>query len=357
MTALSRSCPPWHGARVVALGGGTGLPILLRGLKEVLFPPEWRAVPRRGRDRLTAIVTMADDGGSSGRLRETYGVLPPGDIRNCLLALSDGDPTLSALFDYRFDGTGDVAGHSLGNLILTALSALDGHFPRAVERAGELLAIRGRVLPSTVQQLRLHAVFADGTSCEGESRIASAARPLESVHLVPADAQALPEACDAIASADLVVIGPGSLYTSLIPVVLVRGIADALAATSARIVLVMNLMTEPGETDGYDAAQHVAALRQHAPHVAIHDVLVNAAAPDLARIRPYLDRGALPIVVDRDALEALGCRVCARDVLSVGEKVRHDPLALAQAVLEVGSVRTQARIAPAVASSASLTLS
>lgn len=334
MTATALTPGP-HATRVVALGGGTGLPIVLRGLKDALFPAAWRLVPRRGRDRLTAIVTVADDGGSSGRLRDAYGTLPPGDIRNCLVALSDGDPVLSAIFDYRFDEGGDVGGHSLGNLILTALARLDGDFPRAVERAGALLAARGRVLPSTAAQVRLRAELEDGSWCYGESRIPRAAIPVRAVELVPPDVEALPEAVEAIRAADVVVIGPGSLYTSVMPVLLVPGIARALAETPARVALVMNLMTEPGETDGYDAASHLRAVRRHAPAVPISDVILNALSPDAERSWTYARAGAAPIVADVDALARLGCRVWARELLSDDDKVRHDPRKLAAVVLEI----------------------
>ena len=264
--------------RIVAIGGGTGLPVVLEGLKHALYS-ELRSVrPDRDRDRLTAIVTVADDGGSSGRLRQAYGVLPPGDVRNCLLALADSTSTLAALFDYRFDGGDEVGGHSLGNLILTALSGLEQDFSKAIDRGGEILGVRGRVLPSTTEDVRLRAEFDDGSSIEGESRISSVARTIRRVSIEPADAPASTAAIEAVSRADLVVIGPGSLYTSLIPVLLVRGLQDAIERSGARVVLVMNLTTQPGETDGYTAADHLVAIRRHAPGLPIHDVLLNAAA-------------------------------------------------------------------------------
>jgi uncharacterized cofD-like protein len=323
--------------RIVALGGGTGLPVLLRGLKERLFPAEWRGLPARGREHLTAIVTVADDGGSSGRLRRAYGVLPPGDIRNCLLALSDGDATLSAIFGFRFDGQEGVAGHSLGNLILAALAQLDGHFPRAVERAGQILSARGRVLPSTAEAVCLVAEFTDGTRAEGESQIAAARRPIRRVRLEPENARAVAEACEAMALADMVVIGPGSLYTSLIPVLLVRDLAEALAASRARTLIVMNLMTQPGETDGYTAADHVNALRRHVDGVAFDDVLINATPIQHDRASAYAASGAHAVVPDLHELRRMGCRVWCRDLVAPADHVRHDPEKLADAVLEVGA--------------------
>src|SRR6266498_3422400 len=226
--------------RMVALGGGTGLPVLLRGLKEACFPQSRAWDPVRDRDRLTAIVTVADDGGSSGRLREAYRVPPPGDIRNCLLALSDGDPMMAAIFDFRFTGEGEVGGHSLGNLILTALNQLGGDFSDAVERGGELLAIRGRVFPSTTDDATLLAEFGDGSSVQGESRIAPARR----------------------------------------------------------------------------------AIRRHAPHVPVHDVLLNAIPVPEKTIEYYATAGAAPVPLDIELLRALGCRPVVRDLLGVATLVR-----------------------------------
>ncbi|MBI3029562.1 MAG: uridine diphosphate-N-acetylglucosamine-binding protein YvcK [Candidatus Rokubacteria bacterium] len=323
--------------RVVALGGGTGLPILLQGMRAALFPPGWMWEPSRDRDRLTAIVTVADDGGSSGRLRQAYRVLPPGDLRNCLLALADGDPRMAAIFSFRFNGGEEIGGHSLGNLILTALSQLESDFSRAVERGGEILAIRGRVLPSTGDDVVLLAEFADGSCVEGESRIASARRPIRRVRLKPEGARALPQARDAIGAADLIVIGPGSLYTSLIPILLIEELAEAVAHSRARIVLVMNLMTEPGETDGYTAADFVMAIRGHAPQVPIHDVLFNTAPIPPELIEHYAAEGTVPVPMEVPPLGALGVRPIARDLLGVGPKIRHDPQRLAQAVLELAA--------------------
>jgi uncharacterized cofD-like protein len=294
-------------------------------------------VPARDRDRITGIVTVADDGGSSGRLRRAYGVLPPGDIRNCLLALSDGDPTLASIFGFRFNGNGGLGGHSLGNLILAALSRLEGDFSRAVEHAGRILAIRGRVLPSTLDDVTLRAVFADGSRAAGESRIAAARRTIRRVDLQPGGARALSEARRAVEEARLIVIGPGSLYTSLIPVLLVRDLAEAIRRSRARVVVVPNLMTEPGETDAYGAADCLLALRRHAPRIPIHDVLLNSAPIPARRISRYAARGSHPISGGIESLRAMGFRPVARDLLASGPRIRHDPRKLAQALLVLGS--------------------
>ena len=318
--------------RVVAIGGGTGLPVLLRGLRSMMFPPGQGMPPSWRRDLLTALVTVADDGGSSGRLRRAYGVLAPGDIRNCLVALAENTQA-AAMFDFRFEGSDGVAGHNLGNLILTALSHLEGRFPEAVERAGEILGIRGRVLPATDSDVRLLAELADGSRVEGESRIAAARRRIRRVRLVPAAAAALPQARAAIADAELVVIGPGSLYTSLIPVLLVRGIAEAIRRSGARVLLVMNLMTEPGETDGMTAADHVRALRRHAPGLPIDDVLLAASPISPRVLAAYAACGAEPVAADLHALRALGCRPVRQRMVTARGRIRHEPRRLAAAVL------------------------
>jgi len=320
--------------RVVVLGGGTGAGVLLQGLRRALFPARGRAPRAEERDRLTAIVTVADDGGSSGRLRAELGGVAPGDIRKCLLAVADADPTLAALFGFRFDGQGGLAGHSLGNLILAALARIEGELPRALDRVAELLGTRGRILPATPDDVRLVAEYADGTSMEGESRIPTAGRPIRRIRLCPEGARALPEALEALALADVIVIGPGSLYTSLIPVLLVREVAAATARSKARVVLVMNLLTQPGETDGYTALDHLLALRRHAPQVPIHHVLVNVTPIPRARRDGSAGPSARPVAVSASSLRALGCRPHERHLLA-DDHVRHDPHRLARAVLEL----------------------
>ena len=323
------------GGRIVALGGGTGLPTLLRGLKSAQFASTGSRCTEAERDRLAAIVAMADDGGSSGRLRSAYGVLPPGDLRNCLLALSDCDARLASLFGFRFRGNGGLGGHNLGNLILTALSEIEDDLLGAIDWAAEVLNIRGRVLPASLEPLTLRADYADGSSMHGESKIAAAGRPIRSVSVCPAGARALPQALQAIEDADLIVIAPGSLYTSIMSVLSIQEIAAAVESAVAPVVLVLNLMTEPGETDGYSAVDFISALRRHVPCLRISNVLINSTPVSRGILDRYAAEGADQVTVDPDQIRFLGCTPVLRDLLEEGDKVRHDPLKLGRAVLEL----------------------
>lgn len=317
--------------RIVALGGGTGLGVLLQGLRQLWFPYGSPMGPDR--ERLTAVVTVADDGGSSGSLRRAFRVLAPGDIRNCMLALSDADPALQALFNYRFEG--GIGGHSLGNLMLTALTLLEKDFAKAVELANRLLKVRGRVLPATAEEVELMAEFADGSYAMGESCITGMGRAIRRVSLVPSGVRALPEALAAVGDTDLVVIGPGSLYTSLLPTLLTGGMADAIVESRAKVVLVMNLMSEPGETDGYCAADVLDALHSHVPQIPIDRVLLNAAPIPKEQLRRYSADGSTPITAAPGSLRAEGCRAVYRNLLGEGPMIRHDPGKLAQALLDI----------------------
>jgi uncharacterized cofD-like protein len=299
--------------------------VLLRG---------FRGTSSGADDSITAIVTVADDGGSSGRLRRAFEVLPPGDIRRCLLALSDADPTFSKLFDFRFPGEDDVGGHNLGNLILTALNQLERDFCSAIRRGGEILGARGRVLPATLERVTLVAEFADGRQAQGESQIARTRHQISRVRLEPRDALGTPEAVQAIREADLVVLAPGSLYTSLIPILLVADLATILKGCGVPIVMVMNLMTEPGETDGYTAADHVMAVRRHAPGVPIHEILLHAGPLSEDLLTSYASHGSVPVRSDVALLRAMGFRVTERDLLAPGPKIRHEPEKLAAVVIE-----------------------
>ena len=248
--------------KVVALGGGTGLSTLLRGLKQLT-------------SKITAIVTVSDDGGSSGRLRAEMGVLPPGDIRNCLVALADSESLMTELFNYRFKGNGPLAGHSFGNLFIAAMSDITGDFDLAVKRSSDVLAIRGRVLPATCDDCVLGAILEDGRRVLGESVLATCDSPISRVFLEPGDCKPLPEALRAIDEADAIVLGPGSLYTSVIPNLLVPGMADAIATSKAVKIYVCNVMTEAGETTGYTAQRHLAAIRNHAGDEVVDWVIVS----------------------------------------------------------------------------------
>ena len=312
--------------RVVALGGGTGLPILLEGLVAWLCPEgSGPADP----DQITAIVSMADDGGSSGRLRRTFQVPPPGDLRNCLVALSPVSSELRDLFAYRFEGQQDVGGHSLGNLILAALSRMEPGLGKALDRASALLGVRGRVVPSTLDPITLRAVFDDGTSIQGESAIATARRPIRSLMVEPSEARPHPEALRAIEQAGLILISPGRLYTSLLPVLMIPGIAAAIARSEARVALVCNLLTETGETDGFSAADFVMTIRSHAPGLRLDDVLLHDGPLEVPEGSP----GA--VTLDLEPLRFLGVRPVFSDIAGPGPFPRHDAVRLGRAVIDL----------------------
>lgn len=305
--------------RVTALGGGTGLASLLRGLKA-------RPVD------LTAVVTVADDGGSSGRLRRELGVLPPGDIRNCLVALADDESLMGRLFQHRF-ADGDLSGHPFGNLFLAALAEVTGDFDTAVEECSRVLKIRGSVLPSTLQHVRLWAERDTGEAVCGETNIAAGLGACRRVWLDPAP-EAHEPALQAIVDADVVVLGPGSLFTSVLPHLAVPAIADALARTRATRVYVCNVMTQPGETDGFSASQHVRRLLEAVPGGV--DVAVFHEGPlDDAGVREYAAQDQHVVDLDREQVEALGVRVVTAHLAQATGVVRHDPEALARVLFDV----------------------
>ncbi len=314
--------------KVVALGGGTGLSTLLRGLKQLT-------------DDITAIVTVSDDGGSSGRLRAEMGVLPPGDIRNCLVALADSESLMAELFNYRFTGNGALAGHSFGNLFIAAMSEITGDFELAVKRSSDVLAVRGRVLPATCDDCTLGAVLEDGRRVMGESVLATYDSPIAKVFLSPDDCHPLPEALEAIAQADAIVLGPGSLYTSVMPNLLVPGMADAVKSSKAVKIYACNVMTEPGETTGYTAQRHLEALRTHAGDGIAEWIIVSSSAISDELRRRYMLEGAEPVKHDVGALMAMGVEVMEVDVSSQTDLVRHDPMRLALAVAEVALKRSR----------------
>lgn len=330
---------PEEPLRVVAIGGGTGLSTLLHGLRP--YAQAWeRTEPPAAPARLppvdiTAVVTVTDDGGSSGRLRRTFDVLPPGDIRNCMLALSEDEALLSRLFRYRFTRGRGLKGHSFGNLFLAALTHITGDFPRAVQFSSEVLAIVGRIYPSTRANVMLEAQLADGSRTQGETRISRSRERIETIALKPRRCQPLAETLEAIARADVITLGPGSLFTSVIPNLLVEGIPKAIRASPAVKAYVVNLMWQPGETSGFTAADHVEAINRHAGPGLLDYAVVNTRPIRAALRRKYASRKALPVENDVDRLEKMGIKVIARELAQESEKVRHEPEALAQVVLEL----------------------
>ena len=312
--------------RVVAFGGGTGLPVLLWGLRDRV-------------EDLTAVVTVGDDGGSSGRLREELGVAPPGDVRNCLVALA-GRKRLAEVFNYRFESGGDLTDHAVGNLIIAALSDMAGGFCEGVEQAARFLRVKGQVYPAAIESHTLIVRYADGTVSRGESAARDADQRISSVAVEPADAPAPPGVLEKVENADLVVLGPGSLFTSTIPALLGVGVREALARFDGPVVYAANVMTQPGETTGFAVSDHLRALLDHgAPMVT--DVIVHSGELPEELVNRYRAEGAVPAIVDRDALEDMGVRVRQAHLLSddFGSGVRHDPDRLAEEVCDVALVR------------------
>lgn len=309
------------GPRIVTIGGGTGLGTMLRGLKQYS-------------SNITAIVTVADDGGSSGKIREELGILPPGDVRSTLVALADTEPLMEQLFQYRFSWGDGLEGHSFGNLFIAAMTDITGDFEQAIKQFSKVLAVRGRVLPSTLATVRLGAEFADGSVVMGESNIPQVGKQIRRVFLDSNQAKALPEALTAIEQADIVVLGPGSLYTSVIPNLLLPSLVEALDRTSALRVYVCNVMTQAGETDGYSASDHVKAILNHVENRPILDyVVVNQAKITGAQSKKYAKEKAHPVAADLERLGDLGLKVRVGDYLDQQHLVRHDSTKLAEEIM------------------------
>lgn len=310
-----------RGPKIVAVGGGTGLSMLLRGIKHIT-------------NNVTAVVTVGDDGGSSGRLREEMGMLPPGDIRNCIAALADDEDLITKLFQYRFKSGEGLEGHSFGNLFLTALCAITGDMVRAVKESSNVLSIRGRVLPSTLDDMKLVAEMEDGRIIHGESNIPEAHGRVKRLYTDPADCKALSDVISAIKDAELIILGPGSLYTSVIPNLIIKEIAEEIAKSSAKKIYVCNIMTQPGETDGYAVSDHLKALIQHAGSDKIIDaVLVNDYLPNnLAQ--KYQQSGSYPVKVDVDNIRKLGIRLFSKKLIEDSKEglVRHSSNRVARAI-------------------------
>ncbi|MGE3077157.1 MAG: uridine diphosphate-N-acetylglucosamine-binding protein YvcK [Dehalococcoidia bacterium] len=312
---------------MTVIGGGSGLSMLLRSLKPA---------HRNGEiGQLTAVVTVSDDGGSSGRLRADYGIIAPGDIRNCLVALADEEDVLSTLFQFRFDGTNGLTGHSFGNLFMTALTAVTGDFYQAILVAERILAVSGRVLPSTLANVRLLAQGESGKAYSGESSIGSCGEPLVALALDPAEPQAFAPAIEAIARADLLLIGPGSLFTSILPNLLLPQIRDAILRRRGPSILILNLMTQPGETTGMDGQSHVDAFMRHAGEGLIDVVLANASQPTAEQLRRYAAQGSGPVKLERIRRTDNPFELVEVDLLGEGEVVRHDSAKLCDAILNV----------------------
>jgi len=310
------------GPKLVALGGGTGLSTLLHGLKPYTT-------------HITAIVTVADDGGSSGRLRQEFGILPPGDIRNCLVALADAEALLQQLFQYRFPEGTALHGHNFGNLFIAAMTQITGDFQQAVQASSKVLAIRGRVVPSTCSKIQLVAEHEDGTITVGESHISESPIPIKRVYLEPSAAVPTQEALTAIHEADAIILGPGSLYTSIIPNLLVDEMAEAIVQSKALKIYVCNVMTQYRETAGFKASDHVRTLIAHSHPGIMQVCIVNTKAVPAELTERYRQEEAFPVEADIDQIRALGYQVVAREVISADNYVRHDPDKLARLIIDL----------------------
>jgi uncharacterized cofD-like protein len=308
--------------KVVIFGGGTGLATLVRGLKK--YPVE-----------ITAVVTVADDGGSSGRLLDEYDIPPPGDVRNVMAALSDVEPLIEKMFQYRFASTEDLKGHSLGNLMIAALTNITGDFARAVEQMSHILNIQGKVLPAANQRITLHAELEDGTIVTGESKIPVYGRRIRRVYLSPQEVKPLPETIQAIMNADLVIFGPGSLYTSILPTILVQAIRDAVMECSAKKVYICNLTTQAGETFEYSASEHVKALYDHAGGAFIDTVLLNTADFTTLFEEGEYKGPPSPVEHDMEALEKLVPNVVKREIATlIDGQIRHESTKVASWLIQ-----------------------
>jgi uncharacterized cofD-like protein len=327
--------------RVVAIGGGTGLSALLEGLKQYAKPSDGSAPTLD----ITAVVTVSDDGGSSGRLRREFDVLPPGDIRNCMVALSEDSALLSRLFQYRFDAGRGLKGHSFGNLFLAAMTRVTGDFPDAVKASSEVLNIAGRIYPATDANVSLEAVLEDGSKLAGETRISRSRCRIETIRLLPRTARPLPETLKAIEEADAITLGPGSLFTSVIPNLLVKGIPEAIQRSLAVKGYFVNLMWQPGETTDFRASDHIRAIHQHARSKLIEYAITNLRPIKPALKKRYARQAALPVENDLDGIFRLGVKVMSGHLAGNVERVRHDPAATAEVVLKLAAEGRARRIA------------
>ncbi len=320
------------GLNFVAIGGGNGLSTLLSGLKRFVAAGDTEQI---WLENLSAIVAVSDDGGSSGRLRDELKMLPPGDIRNCMVALSEDSHLLSKLFQHRFRGDGELGGHNFGNLFLAALSEITGDFAEAVRLSSEILASKGHIYPATVSDVRLAAELFDGSIVRGETNISKVGNSIKRLRLEPENCQPLAETLAAIADADVITVGPGSLFTSLLPPILVGGVTEAIAEADAVKIFICNLMTQPGETDGFSARRHLEIVRQHAAKIDFDFVVVNNHPISKRQTKKYTEEGAVQIgIADSISPETVeGAEIIYGNLLDGDEKVRHHPEKLAQVVL------------------------
>jgi len=312
------------GYRIVAIGGGTGLSTLLHGLKEYT-------------SNLTAIVTVADDGGSSGRLRQDFGILPPGDIRNCLVALADAEPLMGRLFQFRFQEGGELGGHSFGNLFITAMTKVTGDFDAAIKESSKVLAIRGRVVPSTLEKITLTAEHEDGSETVGESKITNATSPVRRIHLRPVNIRPTVEAIEAIRKADAIILGPGSLYTSIIPNLLIGRLYQEVLASRAIKIYICNIMTQKGETEDYTASDHLRAIVDHTSPGIVEYCILNTAKVPPSMVEKYRTEDSYPVIPDAENVRKLKCKPIEAHLMSAADYVRHDSDKLSKIIVDLVS--------------------
>ena len=310
------------GPEIVSLGGGTGLSNLLRGFKKCT-------------SNITAIVTVADDGGSSGKLRDELGILPPGDIRNCLVALADVEPLMEKLMQYRFSDEGHLVGHSFGNLFIAAMTEVTGDFEEAIKESSEVLALKGQVLPATNEDVQLGAVYADNSIRMGESVIPKQDKEIKKVFLKPSSCKPTEDALKSIKQAGVITIGPGSLYTSILPNLLVEGIVEAIQDSNAIKVYICNVMTQPGETTNYTASDHIQTIYDHIGKEIFDYVIINTERGTKSLIDKYREEGAYPVKFDRDKIKAKQIKIIEGNLLSSNKYLRHDPDETAKKILDL----------------------
>ncbi len=308
--------------RIVVIGGGTGLSVMLKGLKKYT-------------SNLTAVVTVTDDGGSSGRLRSQLGVLPPGDIRNCLVALAETETLMDKVFQHRFNAGDGLQGHSLGNLLLVALTDITGDFVSAIREVSQVLKVRGQVLPATLEYVNLAAQMQDGSTVTGETSIRQHEQKIEKVFLIPEKCLPAPETLEAIREADAIILGPGSLYTSIIPNLLVHGVVPAIEASRAVTCYVSNIMTEKGETDDYSAADHLQVILQHLGKQIIDYVIVNSGPIDEDRLKRYREENAVPVRISSEEIISMGIHLIEEDLVSHTDVAWHEPNKLARVIIDI----------------------